>query len=363
MAEDLGDKTEQPTSKRRSDARGKGQVAKSADLSAASTVAAIVGAMYLFTDGLLVQATDLLRYGLGESVLGSITLNRVKYDAMINGQQVVRMVLPIMVIMAGIALMTSIAQVGWKISPEAIKPKLDKFNIIKGAKKLFGKRAAIKGGLDLLKLGVIGSVALLIIHDAYDEVIALSGLPIKEGVMVAAALALRAAIWVLVILLILGFVDFAYQRWQTSQDLKMTKHEVKDERKGSEGDLDIKRRRMMLARQIAMQRVAIDVPKADVIVTNPTHYSVAIEYKTTGDMNAPRVVAKGVDYMAMKIRYIALAHGIPIVERAPLARALYSEINIGQEVHPEHYEAVAEVLAFVYRLDRTMAPQPEEVLT
>ena len=150
-------------------------------------------------------------------------------------------------------------------------------------------------------------------------------------------------------LLLLGIIDFAYQRWKHAQDLKMTKQQVKDEMKQTEGDPDVKRRRMRMQQQIAMQRIAAAVPRADVVVTNPEHVSVAISYEAER-MSAPIVVAKGADFVALRIRQIALANGVPIVERPPLARALYRQVAVGQEIPPDFYNAVAEILAYIYRL-------------
>jgi flagellar biosynthetic protein FlhB len=160
---------------------------------------------------------------------------------------------------------------------------------------------------------------------------------------------LDLALRVLAILLTLGVLDFMYQRWKHNRDLRMTKQQIKEEMKQSEGDPEVKRRRVRMQRQIAMQRISSAVPKADVIVTNPEHISIAIQYDS-GSMNAPRVVAKGADYLALRIRHIAMQHGIPIVERKPLARALYKEVAVNQEVPPAFYKAVAEILAYVYRV-------------
>jgi len=159
----------------------------------------------------------------------------------------------------------------------------------------------------------------------------------------------RLAIRLGIVLLILAIVDYAWQRWKHERELKMTKQEVKDEMKRMDGDPQIKARRRDIARQMALQRARQDVPTADVVVTNPTHFAVALKYEE-GTMHAPRVVAKGADYMAMRIREIAVAHGIPILERPPLARGLYKLVEVGQEIPEQFYAAVAEILAYVYEL-------------
>jgi flagellar biosynthetic protein FlhB len=165
----------------------------------------------------------------------------------------------------------------------------------------------------------------------------------------ACALVYALAVKLAVILLLLAFLDWAYQRWQRERDLRMSKQEIKEEYKRMEGDPLIKQRRARVARQLAMQRISQAVPKADVIVTNPTHFSIALQYDPK-TMKSPKVVAKGADFMAMRIRQIAAIHGIPLVERKPLAQALYKSVEVGQEVPSQFYAAVAEVLAYVYRL-------------
>lgn len=356
MAEDLGEKSELPTDHRRSEAREKGQVARSTDLSAAVLMTAVVILMMLFAQPLIHGMLALLRHSFSEETLGAgITADTLAPDVTLTFAEAARLTAPIMALMTLVAIFALIQQVGLKLSTRALEPKWDKLNFVKNLNRLVNKRSLVKAGLDLLKLALIGAVVFTIIGMDTDQIVALANLDLIEGVLVGAALVRDLALWVLAILIILGLLDFAYQRWQHTQDLKMTKHEVKDERKSTEGDLETKARRLKMARQIAMQRLGIDVPKADVIVTNPTHYAVALKYDAESGMNAPRVIAKGADYLALRIRYIAAAHGVPIVERPPLARALYREVKVGREIPTAHYEAVAEVLAYVYRLDRKLA--------
>ena len=356
MAEDLGEKTELPTDHRRSEARDKGQVARSTDLSAAVLMTAVVILMMLFAQPLIQGMIALMRHSLSETTLGAgITSARLRPDITLTFAEVARLTAPIMMLMVLVAVLAMVQQVGLKLSMKALEPKWDKLNFVKNLNRLVNKRSLVKAGLDLLKLAVIGAVVLIVIRTDTNELVGLANLELLDGLVVGAALVRDLALWVLAILIILGMLDFAYQKWQHTQDLKMTKHEVKDERKSTEGDLETKARRLKMARQIAMQRLGVDVPKADVIVTNPTHYAVALKYDGASGMNAPRVIAKGADYLALRIRYIAAAHGVPIIERPPLARALYRDVKVGREISPEHYEAVAEVLAYVYRLDRKLA--------
>ena len=351
MAEDMGEKTEQPTGKRLSDARNKGKVAKSADLSAALVMSGATIVILVFGGAILDGLGTLMRYILSPEVLATdLAGGRIASDSALVFGQVVRMVAPVMICMAVVGYIAQVTQVGVMFSTKILQPNLGRLNIIGGMKKFFSIRSFVKGGLDLIKLLLIGAVVWAVVYSDWERVLAITALDVMPALGVAAAILLKVAIWVIVVLFVLGIADFSYQKWQHTQDLKMTRHEVKDERKASEGDTETKGRRLKLARQMAMQRLSRDVPRADVIVTNPTHFSVALKYDSKS-MDAPRVIAKGADYLALKIRYIASAHGIPIVERPPLARAIYADVPVGREIHQAHYEAVAEVLAYVYRLE------------
>lgn len=355
MAEDLGEKTEQPTERRRSDARNKGQLAKSTDLSSAIVMLGAVAITAAFAPAALRKMYHIVRYALSEQSLGMVTDDpALMRDSRLILSEAVIIIVPAMLVMVGVAYAGSVAQVGFLITGKPLQPDLGRLNIVKGFSRLFSKRSLVKGAMDVAKLGVLGCVAYLVIRPDLGKIAALASLSIQQGVMVGTMILLKVAIWSLVVLIILGVIDFTYQKWQTTQDLRMTRQEVKDERRSTDGDPETKGRRMRMAREIAAQRLQLDVPRADVIVTNPTHFSVAIQYDADR-MRAPRVIAKGADHMAFKIRYIASAHGVPIVERPPLARSLYAMIPVGGEIHSEHYEAVAEVLAYIYRMEGKLA--------
>ncbi len=355
MADDMGEKTEQPTSKRLSDAREKGEVGKSQDLTAAIIMTGALVLMVLFAQSTLVRMVSITRHNLDpETVANSLLIGDVVGDLNQTAYQMALVIAPFMLIMVLICWFSQFLQVGWLLSAKPLTPKLEKLSPLKGFKRLFSKRSIIKGGLDVLKFALVGGIAYIALSFERELIAALPALTVVQAVLAAGAMIVRVAIWAVLMLIFLGLADFAYQKWQRKQDLKMSKHEVKDERKSMEGDMEQKAKRLRMGREIAMQRLQMDVPKADVIVTNPTHFAVALKYdKET--MDAPRVIAKGGDYMAMRIRQIATTAGVPIVERPPLARALYHHVDVGQQIHPEHFEAVAEVLAYVYRLDGRMA--------
>lgn len=362
MADDPGEKTEDPTMHKLRKARERGQVGKSQDFGAVimmTGAALLVAALGLLATG-VVSAT--MRDVMAGSAPGHATMaedvNRVVRWI---GVRMGLILLPTMAVMFLVALFSQLVQVGWAISPEAIVPKLDRLNPISGAKRIFGPKGAAKLGMDFAKLILVVVVVVFVLA---RWIPALAQLPLMD-IRAATILSLRAVIeltvWMLAVLLVIGLADLKYQKWQHRSDNKMTKQEVKEEQKSMDGDPEMRQRRARVAREIASQRVQNDVPGADVVVTNPTHFSVAIKYDAN-EMAAPEVIAKGADYVALKIREVARTHGVPVVERPPLARALYRGVEVGQTISPEHYEAVAEVLAYVYRLEGShRAPEPAGV--
>ncbi|UYV13084.1 MAG: flagellar biosynthesis protein FlhB [Phycisphaera sp.] len=359
MADDPGEKTEDPTQQKLRKAREQGRVGKSQDFGA---VVMMAGA------ALLVAALGLLATGLVSAMMRDVMAGSAPGHATVaeDVNRVVRWIgvrmglilFPTMAVMFIVALFSQLVQVGWSVSPQAITPKLDRLNPISGAKRIFGPKGAVKLGMDFAKLILVVIVVVIVLA---RWIPALGSMPLMD-IRAATILSLRAvvelAIWMLAVLLVIGLADLKYQKWQHKSDNKMSKQEVKEEQKSMDGDPEMRQRRARVAREIASQRVQSDVPGADVVVTNPTHFSVAIKYDAN-EMAAPEVIAKGADYVALKIREVARTHGVPVVERPPLARALYRGVEVGQTISPEHYEAVAEVLAYVYRLEGShRAPAP-----
>lgn len=351
MAEDLGEKTEDPTPKRLSETREQGRVAKSADLTAALLLALGVALIVFFARDLFFTIAAILRVGLSEGELGrGVRVESVGSALLMALGHSARVVAPILGLIAVGAALVQFLQVGWLFTLYPLRPKLNQLNVINGFKKLFNRRNAVKLGVNVLKLAVVGTIAWVVASGNWERVAALPVLTTAGALVESLRIILELVVWLLLAMLTIGAIDFLYQRWQHKEDLKMSKQEVKDERKASEGDIETKGRRLKLARAMLLQRLQVDVPRADVVVTNPTHYAVALKYDA-GAMRAPKVVAKGADHVAIRIRLIAAAYGVPIIERPPLARALYNAVEPGQEIPIEHYEAVAEVLAYVYRLE------------
>jgi flagellar biosynthetic protein FlhB len=353
MAEDMGEKTELPSSRKLSEARSRGQVAKSQELAAAIDLSAAVLLLVIFGGSVVRTMAAVMRRvlanpaeALDPSAMGRLVLN--------TAWESIKVVAPVLGLMAVVAAGSHIVQFGLLFTTHPLQPNLRRLNPISGFGRLFGKRNMVRTLSGLVRITLVGAVAWAYVEDCLPTFATLPLLPVSQAAAVVGRILLELALWALAVLLVLGAADYLYQRWQHTQDLKMTKEEVKDERRSMEGDPAVKGRRYKLMREMAMQRVSAAVPKADVIVTNPTHYAVAIQYDQA-TMRAPRVVAKGVDHMAMRIRHLALIHKIPIVERPPLARALYAGVEVGQEISTEFYQAIAEVLAYVYRLENKAA--------
>lgn len=355
MAEQLGERTELPTGKRRFEARERGQLGKSAELSAALTLAAGSVLCFVFAEDLFFGLARIMRHLLGgPSAAAWLTEEGVTTDVPLVTVEVAKLLLPFMAIAMLVSYAIGYTQVGFLLSSKILHPNWSRLNFIAGFGRLFQRRQIVKASIDTLKLALIAAVSVAVVQSSYPAVVALASVPAALGSLHAAELVRDLAIWILAILLILGIADWSYQKWQLTEDLRMTRQEVQDEHRSTDGDVKTKGRRMKLARQMLLQRMGTVVPQADVIVTNPTHFAVALKYDSA-KMSAPKVTAKGADYLAMKMRYLAAAHGVPIIERPPLARALYHDVPVGREISAQHYEAVAEVLAYVYRLERKAA--------
>jgi flagellar biosynthesis protein FlhB len=350
MAEELGERTEHPTGRRLSEARNAGQVAKSQDLASAID---LLGAVLLITIGggaAIAGFGTIMRRVLEGQVPGD-PFRAESTDALVMwiAVQGAKLAAPALLITFAVAFVGHLVQVGWHPTMQPLSPKLDRLNPLSGMKKLFNLQNVVKTLVNTVKLGVVVLVAAVLIRRDLPMLVALPGLGLAQAMYKIALLSGELVAWLLALFLTIGIADYIFHRWKHTKDLRMTKQEVKDERRNMDGDPDMKARRYRMAREIAMQRIRQAVPTADVIVTNPTHFSVALKYDSN-KMAAPRVVAKGVDDLAFRIREIAMASGIPLVERPPLARGLYWGVEVGHEIKPQFYEAVAEVLAYVYRL-------------
>jgi len=342
-----GDKTEEPTAKKRQDAAKKGQVGKSQELSTAFVL--LIG---FFVIKALWEQIYANIAGYTIYIFGHLNQN-VDVENVIQlfigmGVIFVKTAMPIMLAVMVVGLAVNFFQVGLNVSAEKIQPKFDNLNPINGVGRMFSKRSLVELVKSVLKIVVIG---FFIYNYLKDEIFTMPQFIFYDlGTSLAkmSEIIFTLAFQVIGVIFVLAVLDFGYQKWQTTQDLKMTKHEVKDEFKQTEGDPQIKGKIRQKQRQMAMSRMMQEVPKADVIVTNPTHFAVALKYEK--GMTAPVVVAKGADFVAQKIKSVGRENDVPLVENRPLARALYASTEVGDSVPRELYQSVAEVLAYVYRL-------------
>jgi len=365
MAESASDKTEAPTPRRRTEARQQGNIARSHDLT--SSVLLLGGLLLMRWFGTRVMAAlrDLLAQMLSPSSLSDFRTLGIGEQIMHNLNTVAIALAPLLGGAMFIVIVANLAQVGLNFSPQRLAINFAALNPVRGLNKIFGfGQGGLQLLLNLLKVVLVTLVAWSAIGGRLGQIIAVQRLSHLQLFAFAADMIFSIGIRVGALLLILAVIDYVYQRFRVERTLRMTKSEVKDEMRSMEGDPLMKQRRRQIAVQRAMQRLKKDVPKADVVVTNPTHYAIALKYDQA-EMRAPKVVAKGVDFMAQRIRLLAAEAGVPIIERPPLARAIYRMVDVGQEIPEEFYAAVAEILAYVYELTgkhlaavRNAAPAP-----
>ena len=263
--------------------------------------------------------------------------------------QLLKIVGPIFGIALVVGVTASYAQVGALFTMETLKPQFSKLNPFNGIKRIFSIRGIVELIKALLKIIVVGVVAWQSLRGEERNIVKLMDMDLTAGAVYIFSTAMDIAIKICVMMVIIGILDFGYQWWQYEKDLKMSKQEIKEEYKEMEGNPEIKQKIRQKQREASMRRMLSDVPKADVIITNPTHYAIAIQYDVK-KAPAPIVIAKGQDFLAQRIKEVANENRIEIVENKPLAQALYKAADIGQQVPPELYQAVAEILAFVYQL-------------
>lgn len=344
-----GEKTEKATPKKRQEARKKGQVAKSSDVNTALMLLFFFIFLWLI-GGFIGNKTYLfLQYMLQEFLLFNLTAENVHSLFLAITTQAVIIAAPIMLITMVAALVSNYMQVGFLYAPEAIQMKLSKLNPIEGFKRIYSVRALVELIKSLLKICLVGIVAFTILWQSVDQILFLGLIPVTDSLVFISNLSIKMGLAVAILLIFLAGLDYMYQRYDFEKNIRMSKQDIKDEYKKTEGDPLIKSKIKQKQKQMAMQRMMQEVPKADVVITNPTHFAVALKYD--GDkMDAPVVIAKGVDFIAQKIKGIAKHNEIITVENRPLARALYNQTEIGDEVPEELFKAVAEVLAYVYRL-------------
>jgi flagellar biosynthetic protein FlhB len=358
MAESAGDKSFEPTAHRRQEARDKGQIAFSQDLGSAAMLMLSVLVLMMFGSAVLHFVARLLSRQLGEIDTLALSQETFVQQSLGVGIGVGGVVLPILAMMMAGGVLTSVLQVGFLWVPDKIAPDFSRLSPLAGLQRIFSLTGAMRLGFGLFKVLIVSVVSATVMWLRWDQVIRASDLELGALGKFLIDISLSTLLWVGLALLILALLDYGLQHWKFEQDLRMTHQEVREEMKNLQGDPQIVARRRAIQRQMALNRIASSVPKADVVVTNPTELSVAIQYDPE-EMAAPVVVAKGAGVLAQRIRRLALENNIPIVERKPLAQLLYKEVDVGKPIPTESYAAVAEVLAYVYQLKGKKLPTPK----
>jgi flagellar biosynthetic protein FlhB len=342
-------KTEKATPKKRQEARAKGQVARSQDANGAIVLMAAVLALSAFGPRMLHRMQE-ATLGVLSFVSSPQVVDRrgVTELFMTVGMHVAVAAVPVIAICALAGVAANLGQVGFKPSPKALKPDFKKLNPLTGAKNIFGMNAAFESIKNVLKIGAVGGIVAIAVFPKLEEMAALVGMPAEALLPHLASLILRVAQWGALAYLAIAAADYFYQRHRFEKNLKMDKEEVKREHKQQELPSEIKGAQRRRAMELARARMMDAVPTADVVVTNPTHYSVALKYDS--DNLAPIVVAKGTDHLALRIRREASAHGVTVVPDPPLARALYASVDINRMIPEELFQGVAQLLAYVYKV-------------
>ncbi|WP_071459458.1 flagellar biosynthesis protein FlhB [Bacillus massilinigeriensis] len=343
-----GEKTEKATPKKKQDSRKKGQVAKSQDLNTSIGLLSLFLFLLAFGEKVVRHLLNLLRHALNEYMLMEVTETNLKMILVEVLSELGLIIGPVLLVAFAAGLAANYVQVGFLFSSEAIAMKLEKINPISGFKRIFSVRSLVEMLKSILKIAFIGFIAFTILMNGMDEVLRLANKPVASALAVVAKLTIKMGLAASGALLFLSLLDYAYQRFDFAKSIRMSKQDLKDEYKNSEGDPLIKSKIKQKQREMATRRMMQEIPKADVVITNPTHYAIALKYdEEKGD--APVVVAKGVDFVAQKIKLIAKENDVVMVEDRPLARALHSQLEIGDSIPEEFFKAVAEILAYVYR--------------
>ncbi|MFZ2320240.1 MAG: flagellar biosynthesis protein FlhB [Pseudomonas sp.] len=348
-SESGADKSEEPTSKRLEESRKKGQIARSRELNTVVVTMAGIG-------GLLVYGGD-FGQALLELMRGNFALSRdVLLDdrsmalyLLASGKMALEAIMPLLVILLIAAVLGPIALGGWLFSPEAMAPKASRMNPASGLKRMFSTHALVELLKALAKFTVILLVALAVLSADQDDLLAIANQPLEAAIINSAELVGWSMLWMACGLILIAAVDVPFQLWDHKQKLMMTKQEVRDEYKDSEGKPEVKSRIRQMQREMAERRMMAAIPTADVVITNPTHFAVALKYDPAKG-TAPVLLAKGGDFMALKIREIAQQHKVMVLESPGLARAVYFSTELDQEIPAGLYLAVAQVLAYVYQL-------------
>ncbi|MCR9175315.1 MAG: flagellar biosynthesis protein FlhB [Alphaproteobacteria bacterium] len=347
--QDDASKTEEPTPKKLQDARNKGQIPQSKEIGSFGVLVAFAVAVAVLAPFSASMTHGRLKTLMEQSGTISLDIGNTGDVLMSTVLSVLLYFSPIFATFIVVALAVQLGQVGFLLSAEPIIPKLSKISPIAGVKRLVSVKSLVEFLKGLAKMGVVGLVAYIAAAPEFDRLEAMIQLDVVDILLEVQVMVIRILLGVLIVLFMIAALDYAYQTYEHIKQNRMTRQEVRDEHKQAEGDPHVKARLRQIRADRARQRMMASVPKADVVITNPTHFAIALSYNED-EMVAPVVVAKGADDVAFRIREVANDHGVPIVENKPLAQALFATVEIDQQIPPEHYQAVAQVISYVYKL-------------
>ncbi len=346
-----GEKTELPTEKKLREAKKEGRFAKSVEINTAMMILFGFFTIKIFTPYMYEKMSKLFNefYTLiknTDEIYNKDYINQFMINVAYRSLEIV---MPILAVCLIIGVVANVIQVGFNPSLKLIQPKMNRLNPLEGFKRIFSMRAAVELVKSLMKVILIGVIFYMAIKDEIDVLPSFFNMTILKSMEYSGNVIIDTSLKAGILFVFLAALDYGYQRFEYMKNMKMSKYEIKKEYEEAEGKPEIKQKIKQKMRQISMRRMMQDVPKADVIITNPTHYAIAIRYDQKKD-SGPRVIAKGTDFLAQRIKEVAKENKVEIVENKPLARTLYATVEIGEEIPPELYSAVAEVLAFVYNL-------------
>nr|WP_320113751.1 flagellar biosynthesis protein FlhB [uncultured Desulfuromonas sp.] len=351
MAEESGqERTEEATSKRREDFRKKGQVAQSKEVNTAALLSLSLLLWYFYGGSFWGQLSWLVSHFWEQCGSLVVTPQSVVQILLFVLQKTALLLSPLFLMVLVVGFFASFLQIGWLFTGKPLMPDLSKLDPIKGASRFVSKRSLVELLKSLAKVALVGYVAYKTVYSEFDNALYLVDMDVIETVRYVGRVAMAVLMKSCGIMILLALLDFMFVRWEMEEKMKMTKQEQKEEFKESEGDPHLKAKVRSIQQQMARRRMMSEVPKADVVITNPTHLSVALQYEQ-GEMDAPVIIAKGADNLAMKIREIARENDVPLVENVDVARALY-KVEVGEVVPEQMFQAVAEILAYVYSLKR-----------
>ncbi len=353
-----GEKTEEPTQKKLQDARKEGQVAKSKEVSNGFTLLAFFLLLKITIGSMGNNLGDLFGHFynmIPDLIVGTgdqVPTENVEYLVRTGMIRLLLILLPIFLIGFAVAFISNLIQVGWAPTGKPLQPKLSKINPMKGFKRIFSAQSLMELVKSIMKVALIGLVAYNYLKGKMGSFFILLDMPVTQAIGLIGEMVINLGLMISILYMIISAADFVYQKRKFKNDMKMTKQEVKDEYKDQEGDPQVKGKQKQRMQEASRRRMMQALPQADVVITNPTHYAVAIKYDAD-IAPAPVLLAKGSDYLALKIKETAKEYGIEIVENKPLARMIYANVEVGAQIPPELYQAVAEILAYVYHLQGT----------